>query len=481
VSPAHTCGLRREADLPGDTPGPVSRLSRRFQPTRPATAVALRTVRATFLLGLWLATALGPVEAQQPTFVPDDPGGIYEVGAPIGWTVTAPPRSSTGEEASYTYTVRKNGGEAMGTGTFTLSEGRARVETALDEPGMVLVEIRPSSPRPDFGDRSTGGPGRVLLGAAAEPTSIVAAEPAPGDFDEFWAAKIAQLEAIPMGAVVTPGETDVPNVEYATFRLNNINRARVFGQVARPVAEGRYPGLVIYQWAGGPYPLQKSWVTDRAAEGWLAVNVMPHDVPGDLPQAFYDALPAMIRSYQTIGQHSRDESYFLQMYLGAYRAVEYLASRPDWDGETIVVMGTSMGGQQSFAAAGLNPRVDAMIVHVPAGADVTAAFHGRGASYPNWAVSRPEVLVTARYFDAANFAPRITARSLVSMGFIDEISTPAGIWAAFNAIRGPKESAAMSDASHNHMATAEQQLPYTTRASAWLNALVRGELPPPPP
>ena len=94
-------------------------------------------------------------------------------------------------------------------------------------------------------------------------------------------------------------------------------------------------------------------------------------------------------------------------------------------------------------------------------------LHGRGASYPNWNVQRPEVLTTARYFDAANFAPRITARSLVAMGFVDEIATPAGIWAVFNQIRGPKEAAPMVDSPHNNLATPEQLRPYTARSAAW--------------
>jgi cephalosporin-C deacetylase-like acetyl esterase len=283
-----------------------------------------------------------------------------------------------------------------------------------------------------------------------------------------------------MAAVFTPGESGKPGVEWGTVRLDNLRGARVYGQLAKPARAGRFPALVIYQWASPPYPLQKPWVTERAAEGWLALNVEPHDVPADMPQAFYDALPALVKQYNTIGQHSRDESDFLRMYLGAYRAVEYLAGRPDWDGKTIVVMGTSMGGQQSFAVAGLNPRVTAMLVNVPAGADVTAALHGRWASYPNWNVSRPEVRETARYFDAANFAPRISARSLVAMGFIDDVSAPAGIWAAFNQIRGPKEAAPMPDSPHNHLATAAQQRPWTARSAAWLAALVRGADPAPP-
>jgi cephalosporin-C deacetylase-like acetyl esterase len=339
---------------------------------------------------------------------------------------------------------------------------------------MLVVEVRPVTASNDFGNRSTGGPGRIVLAAAVDPTGIRPAEPRPADFDDFWAGKIAQLETVPMGAQVSPSESSRQGVDYGTFRLNNINGARVYGQFAKPAREGRFPGLVIYQWAGAPYPLQPEWVTDRAAEGWLALNVMPHDVPSNMPPEFYAALPAVVRNYATQGNDSRDRSYFLQMYLGAYRAIEYLASRPDWDGETIVVMGTSMGGQQSFAVAGLNSRVDALIVHVPAGADVTASLHGRAASYPSWPVTRAEVLETARYFDTANFAPRITAKSLVSMGFIDDISTPTGVWSVFNQIQGPKETVLLTDAHHNHIATQEQQIPYLERSAEWLEALVHG-------
>lgn len=435
-------------------------------------SVALAAITA-----LGALTRAAPALAQQPTFTPDRATGIYDVGERVGWTVTLPAgvRKDGGTAAGpYRYTVRRDGGTPVDSGTISLARGRARIETSLADPAMLVVEVRPPRPDGTFGGRSTGGPGRVLLGAAVAPTRITAAEPKPADFDAFWAAQLARLAAIPMRPVVQPGESGRAGVEWATVRLDHVDGAHVYGQLARPAGEGKLPGLVIYQWASPPYPLQKPWVTDRAAEGWLALNVEPHDVPADMPPAFYDALPTLIKQYNTIGQHSREESYFLRMYLGAYRAIEYLASRPDWDGRTIVVMGTSMGGQQSFAAAGLHPRVTALVVNVPAGADVTASLHGRGASYPNWNVARPEVLTTARYFDAANFASRITARSLVAMGFIDDVSQPTGIWATFNQLRGPKEAVPMVDSHHNHLATPAQQRPWTTRSAAWLAALVRG-------
>jgi cephalosporin-C deacetylase len=236
--------------------------------------------------------------------------------------------------------------------------------------------------------------------------------------------------------------------------------------------------MLILQWASAPYPLEKQWVTEPAADGWLTLNVEPHDVPGDMPAEFYEALPAMIKRYNTIGDENRDRSYFLQMYLGDYRAVDYLASRSDWNGEILLVTGVSMGGQQSLAVAGLHSAITHLIVHVPAGADAHGALHGRAPGYPNWNVSNPKVRETSLYFDTVNFAPRIKARSLVSMGFLDNVCPPAGIWTMFNLITGPKEVVPLVEAAHNHQATKEQQQAYTDRSNAWLAALVKGEQPP---
>ncbi|HKP15176.1 MAG TPA: acetylxylan esterase [Gemmatimonadaceae bacterium] len=427
-------------------------------------------------LGL-LATLFtnGLLGAQQPIFTPDRADGVYKVGERVGWTVTLP----RGAKASgpYRYTIRRFGADSIGAGTVSLGKGRARIETSLAEPAMLVVEVTPPADVSDFGNASTGGRGRVRLGAAVEPRRITASEPKPADFDAFWAEKLRQLAQVPVNPVVTPGESDRIAIEWFTVRLNNVGGSHIYGQLAKPAGVGKFPAVLVSQWASPPYPLQKTWVTSLAALGYLALNIEPHDVPGDMPQAYYDALPAIIKQYNTIGALSRDESYFLRMYLGVYRAVEYLASRPDWDGKTIVVTGTSMGGQQSFVAAGLNPRVTDLIVNVPSGADVTAALHKRWASYPNWNVSNSRVLETSRYFDTANFASRITARSLVGMGFIDDVSAPAGIWAVFNQITGPKEAVPLPDSPHNHLATAAQQRPIVKRTAEWLDAIAKGRDP----
>jgi cephalosporin-C deacetylase-like acetyl esterase/lysophospholipase L1-like esterase len=426
--------------------------------------------RASLLAALFLSCAgiVAADESAGPSYVPFKSSGIYALGETAGWNVTLPWNSQP-----VTYVIRRNNLAEIGRGT--LYPGRpARIEAKLDEPGMVFVEI--TEPVPGAKPRA--------LGAAVAPEKIGAAIPAPQDFDAFWAEKIKLLRKVPAKPELTAKPSEKDGVDFAILKMNHLDGKHVWGQVAKPQdppgnnkGKKKFPGLVILQWASPPYPLQKSWVTERAAEGWLAVNIEPHDVMPDQPKEYYDALPEALKHYNTIETRNRDKNYFLYMYLADIRAVDYLASRPDWDGKTLVVMGTSMGGQQSLCAAGLNPKVTAMLINVPAGADANGTAHGRKIGYPNWDVNDPKVLETAQYFDTVNCAARIKVPSLVSMGFIDTVTPPVGIWAAFNGIKGPKEAAPMIESPHNHLATPEQSQPWTQRSAAWLGALVAGRSP----
>ncbi len=417
------------------------------------------------LLPLLLAAPLAGAAPASPSplvLTPFHAAGIYGLGDKAGWTVTPAPGATLPTDG-FIYELRVNNLAPVQSGALDLTSGRAEIAISLPQPAMLYLEI---SPR--------GGQPCAAAGAAVAPTQLEPSVPRPADFDDFWATKLKLLESVPPNAVITPGKSGRPGVVYWTVRLDNIGGAHVYGQLAKPAREGKFPALLVLQWAGGPYPLQPSWVTDRAAAGWLVLNVEAHDVPGDLPPDFYAALPTLIKNYASIGNTDRDRSYFLQMYLGDCRAVDYLASLPDWDGRTLVLLGTSMGGQQSLCVAGLESRVTHVIVNEPSGCDADGSLHGRKAGYPNWDPSDPRVMATALYFDSVNFAPRIRATCLVAMGFVDETAPPVGIWIAFNQVPGRKEAAPMIDSPHNHLATAEQQRPFTERSAAWLAALARG-------
>ncbi|HEY7091481.1 MAG TPA: acetylxylan esterase [Tepidisphaeraceae bacterium] len=418
--------------------------------------------------------------AQDLHLSPSKKTEIYAPGERLGWTVSL---ADGGATRTYAFVIRKNNLDVIKSGQLDFSSSKtAEVDVTIDEPAMLFLELTPTPAGATTAPstRPGGAPRRIVAGAAVAPEKLQPAVARPADFDSFWESKIHQLKQIPENPVLTPAEVNNPNIEYATIKMDHVDGKHVYGQLAKPKREGKFPALVIFQWASPPYPLQKSWVTGHAAAGWLTLNIEPHDVLPDQPQSYYDALPKEIKNYAFIGNDDRDKSYFLQMYLADYRAVDYIAGRPDWDGKTLVVMGTSMGGQQSLCVAGLHPKVTHLIVNEPAGCDTNGPLHGRQSGYPNFPSDNPKIMQTALYFDAVNFAPRINARCMVAMGFVDTIAPPAGIWTAFNQIKGPKQAVPMVDSPHNNLATPQQQRPYTDTSAKWLDTLAKGgEVPPP--
>jgi len=411
----------------------------------------MKMFRAAWVASLYLcAVSASADESAGPLYVPYQSSNIYALGETAGWHVTLPWGSP-----SASYVIRKNNLEEIGRGKI-LPGKPTSIEAKLDEPGMVYVEVTENSP----------GAKPKALGAAVAPEKIRPSIPAPADFDAFWKTKIALLRKVPAKPELTAKPSEKDGVDFAILKMNHLDGKHIWGQVAKPhdpTDKKKFPGLVILQWASPPYPLQKPWVTDRAAEGWLALDVDSHDMAPDQATA--------PRDYASIGNDNRETSYFLNMYLRDTRALDYIQSRPDWDGRTIVVMGMSMGGQQSIATAGLNPgRVTAMLINVPAGADFSGDLHGSKRGYPNWTVDDPKVVETARYFDAANFAPAIKAQSLVAFGFIDTTSPPYGVLSAFNQIKGPKEAAPMPDSDHNNV-TPQQEGAWIIRSREALGEL----------
>ncbi len=401
------------------------------------------------------------------------PSGVYDIGEKITWNVRV-----RGENAASIkrapYELLRCGLTLMGKGKLNLSSGTAQIETSLNEPGTILAVVTTTDPN--------GNPIRAVGGAAIVPYQIQPSAPRPADFDEFWAAKIKQLEAIPANPQLDAADSGDPRVEYFKIRMDNINGSHIYGQLAEPAGAGKHPALLILQWAG-VYGLDKEPVVNRAKQGWLVLNIMPHDLPFDRPPAYYRHLfETTFKNYWTFGRESRDTSYFLRMYLSCYRAAEYLAGRADWDGKTLAVMGTSQGGQQTIVTAALYPKITAMMALVPSSCDVMGRTIGRAIGFPNWADQREtnddRILQTARYFDPVNFASRITCPALVGPGLRDETSPPAGVMAAFNQIRSPNKELFILPNS-NHQGDENTQAPYNDRAEQWLAAMMRGKGVPP--
>ena len=385
---------------------------------------------------LVLSVAFSVAQAA-PTFGirTDHEDGVFVKGETATFTITMTDDGKPVASAEVSCELSADGFAQSEKRTVTITDGKAELTASRDEPCILWLRVT----YPQQGAR----PITAVGGAAFSPTEIRPSMPAPDDFDEFWAAQKKRVDAIPANAQLTPMDSGNPNIELYSITMDGIDDTKIYGYLAKPVGDGPFPALLQVQWAG-VYSLITPWVTGPAGQGFLALDINAHAIENGKPQSYYDELNrGALRGYTSQGRDSRDTSYFLRMYLSCYRAAEYLAARPDWDGKHLIVEGGSQGGGQTLVTAALDPHVTAAAADVPAMCDHTARVVGRFPGWPRLVATGedgkpdPTQLQVSRYFDAVNFARKIKVPIIIGTGFADMTCPSSSVYAAFNAIPSP--------------------------------------------
>jgi cephalosporin-C deacetylase len=423
-----------------------------------ARLVLRAAIAALALIGANLCHAKNRQEVLPFIISPDHTNGIYAVGETVHWRIQV---TGTNHMPPARYILWKGEMTKAAEGDLAFVEGVATLDSKFEAPGHLLLEV------------NSGRNDRAVGGAIAGMDQIKISAPRPDDFDAFWDAKLKELAAVPANPQLESVESGWKGVSYWKIRMDNIRGSHIYGQIARPTHDGKFPAILTLQWAG-IYALEREWITDRASGGWLALNIEPHDMPIDASDR--SKVPG---DYFNIGNDDRDHCYFLRMYLSCYRAVEYLRSRPDWDGKVIVVTGTSQGGELSLMVAGLHPAVTGAMVLIPAGSDMLGPTIGRKGGWPQW-YSRVQwkdpqkVHEASRYYDVCNFAPHITCPVLIGFGLLDEVAPPEGILATYNLIKSPKQLLVLAHAAHPEINGSHASY-FDVREHIWLPALRDGK------
>lgn len=365
----------------------------------------------------------------------DRPDALYARGQTVTFTIQASLQGRPVEGGEVAWTLSKDGVEPRRTGRATLAQGRATVTGTLNEPGFLLCQVTFES-----GGEKVSASG----GAGIVPTEIRPSLPAPNDFAEFWEAKKQALAAVPMNPRLTSVASNAAGIEAFDLQADSVGQP-VSGYYARPQgARPRSLPAILTVHGAGVRSSSLGAAVGWAKEGAIALDLNAHGLPNGREEAFYAALAAgELKDYRKAGRASRDSIYFLGMFLRLIRALDFLTAQPEWDGRTVVVSGSSQGGAQAIAAAGLDPRVTYFVAGVPAMCDHTGSVAGRIAGWPKFIETneRPgaDVVAAVRYYDGVNFAARARAPGFFTVGFIDTTCPPTSVYAAYNALSAPKE------------------------------------------
>lgn len=387
---------------------------------------------------LALILAIG-VQAQNPKHFTavdvsvNSSDGIYQKGDTV-YVYAEVPADYAGKEIMMT--VNENYKEVLNQ-TIVLSEGSNLIyKAAYSSPMHGILALSPK-----LESKKT-----CRVGWLVSPEEYRPGFTEPGDLMEFWNDQIAKMRKKKLKAKLT--KVDVPasyENKYECFALEISMHEGwpVRGYVAWPknAADRSLPILIQPHSAGVSLPGNRASIETalrlaKKGGGCIGLDINAHGYKDDQPQEYYDALDAgELKNYRGRVADSHESVYFRLMYLRMVRALDYLTTLSMWDGKRVVCSGTSQGGAQSAALAGIDNRVTAIALRVPAVMDVGARLVGRKGGWPPEyakAATKSPTKDYIPYYDAALLLKHSCADVFMVAGLVDLTCPAPCIASAYN-------------------------------------------------
>lgn len=303
--------------------------------------------------------------------------------------------------------------------------------------------------------------------------------PEPVGFAEFWADTLAEARRHEALVAVEPVRTDLALVRSADVTFAGFAGQPVRAWYTRPAGADGVDLPIVVEYLGygrGRGLPHERLVWPCAGYAHLLMDTRGQGsqwgTGGDTPDPVGSGPAAP--GFVTRGIDDPRQAYLRRLFTDAARAVDAAALLPGVDTERIAVAGNSQGGGLAIAAAGLNPRVRALMASVPFLCHIRRSIDITDAD-PYAEIVRylsvhrgvvDQVLTNFDHFDVVHHARRTIAAAQFAAGLRDTVCPPSGIYAAFNALGGTDTEIHAYPFNHHEGGDAL----HTARQLAWLAA-----------
>ena len=344
------------------------------------------------------------------------------------------------QDVEVSYEIGPDMMPATSTGKVMLKGGRAVIDMGtMKKPGFLDLRLT----------ASVGGKKyqhHVKVGFSPEQLKPYTKNPA--DFDDFWKRAIDEARQTPLHVdckKVEAYETD--NTDMYLLKIKTDKRHSIYGYLSRPKAAGKYPVVLCPPGAGIKTIKEPMRNLYYAQNGFIRLEMEIHGLNPEMTAEQFKEITTAFdyeNGYLTNGLDNKDNYYMKHVYVACVRALDYLCSLPDWDGQHVFVQGGSQGGALSLITAGLDKRVTACVANHPALADMAGYLDNRAGGYPHFnrlnGMLTPQKVETMAYYDVVNFARRIQCPVYLTWGYNDNVCPPTTSYIVWNLISVPKES-----------------------------------------
>jgi cephalosporin-C deacetylase len=323
--------------------------------------------------------------------------------------------------AGKTLKWRRTGDDgAIATGQAVSSATQpVEVTTSASQPGFVKIEVEVFNPD-DSAMKGANGEALKFEGGAGSQPEKLAGTPEPADFDAFWEQQKARLAEVPMTAELKEIAEARPGFRIYDVKVACAGKRPMTAYLAVPdgAKEKSLAAQVIFHGYG------VSGAAIQTAPGRIVLDVGAHGLENGREDAYYKTLEeGELKGYGLNNEENAkpETAYFNGMLLRVMRALQYVKSRPEWNGRELIVTGPSQGGFQAIAAAALDADVTRCEALKPWCCDLSGIKQGR---LRGW---RPDDADGLAYYDTATLGKRIQCETSLLTALGDYVCPPSGV------------------------------------------------------
>lgn len=318
------------------------------------------------------------------------------------------------------------------------------VKTKLDKPGFVSVDVWLVDAKNNPLKRNESNSSKIYFyaGAAVHPEKLDDCGE-PKDFDAFWARQKQRLAAVPFRDTTEcklVRETKASKVYALSIPCAGPRPATGYMVIPNGAKEKSLKAKITFF----GYSAKPQQVPTWTLGGHIVLSLNAHGQELGKDEAYYKEFFKSIRtekySYAFDPEQNKDPEncFFNGMVMRALRGLEYLKTRPEWNGKDLIAEGGSQGGLQTMWVAALDPDVTVAKPSITwccdmAGTTKAKRLHG------GWRIPYvPEL----DYYDPVFMAKRIKTADVTirRAGLGDYTCPPSGLAISYKNLATPHKS-----------------------------------------
>ncbi|MBL9189021.1 MAG: acetylxylan esterase [Opitutaceae bacterium] len=285
--------------------------------------------------------------------------------------------------------------------------------------------------------------------------------PRPADFDAYWAAALAELDATPPQPELRPtGVIAARHVEAFDLWFTGVGGARIYAKYLRPRSAGKHPAVLQFHGYSGH---TGDWLDKFGwpAEGFCYA-AMDCRGQGGRSEDSGQVKGTTLRGHIIRGLDDPDPRRlaFRQIFLDAAQLARVVMGFAEVEVGRVGCFGASQGGALSIACAALEPRIQRAAPVFPFLSDYQRVWEMDLAkdAYEELRLyfrnhdprheREAEIFTKLGYIDVQHLAPRVRAETLMFTSLMDTLCPPSSQFAAYNKITAKKDFVLYPDFGH---------------------------------